>query len=83
MTGAPPYELVTTRNGPGLWLTFDDGPSPTATELILDILRAHEVTATFFVIGLRVSEYPEIAARIAAEGHELGVLLLTGQALPR
>ncbi len=52
-------------------LTFDDGPSR-YTEAVLDILKAHEVLATFFVIGVQVEKYPEIIRRMAAEGHEIG-----------
>jgi peptidoglycan/xylan/chitin deacetylase (PgdA/CDA1 family) len=52
-------------------LTFDDGPSAW-TPLVLDLLREHEVRATFFVIGQRAREHPELVQRIVAEGHELG-----------
>lgn len=52
-------------------LTFDDGPSPD-TARILDILRDKEVRATFFLCGASVERYPELARRIAAEGHALG-----------
>ncbi len=53
-------------------LTFDDGPHPVNTPRLLDILRAHSVPATFFVIGNRVDQYPNIARRIVREGHEIG-----------
>lgn len=52
-------------------LSIDDGPSP-ATAEILDVLRQHNVRATFFVIGEQLTAWPELAARIVAEGHELG-----------
>ncbi len=52
-------------------LTFDDGPSPDTLE-ILDVLREHNVKATFFLIGERVEQYPEIAKRISDENHEIG-----------
>ncbi|MCM3747195.1 polysaccharide deacetylase family protein [Paenibacillus pasadenensis] len=52
-------------------LTFDDGPSPKATPQILDLLKQYKAKATFFVIGYRLDKYPEIAAREAAEGHEV------------
>lgn len=52
-------------------LTFDDGPSPDTLK-ILDILKAKNIKATFFLIGSRVEKYPEIAKRIALEGHEIG-----------
>jgi peptidoglycan-N-acetylglucosamine deacetylase len=54
-------------------LTFDDGPSPKWTSLILDELRDKGVKATFFMIGKHVQEYPDIARRVVAEGHDVGV----------
>ncbi len=53
-------------------LTFDDGPSPIWTPQILDVLKAAQVQATFFMIGKHVQEYPEVARRVASEGHEIG-----------
>lgn len=53
-------------------LTFDDGPHPAHTPRLLDILRDRGVTATFYLIGRSVRAYPDIARRIAAEGHEIG-----------
>ncbi|MFC7272642.1 bifunctional polysaccharide deacetylase/glycosyltransferase family 2 protein [Paractinoplanes rhizophilus] len=53
-------------------LTFDDGPDPTWTPRILDVLAKHHVPATFFVIGSQVARHPELARRITAEGHEIG-----------
>ena len=53
-------------------LTFDDGPVPGVTERILDVLRVHEVRATFFLIGEKVAAAPGLARRLLAEGHELG-----------
>src|SRR3989304_8143716 len=41
--------------------TFDDGPHPRWTPIVLDILDAYGVKATFFVVGWRVDKYPEIA----------------------
>ena len=52
-------------------LTFDDGPSPD-TERVLDVLGAHEVRATFFMVGREVESFPGIAQRVFAEGHEVG-----------
>ena len=53
-------------------LTFDDGPHPRLTPEILDILNEYGVSATFFVVGENVANYPEAAMRIANEGHEIG-----------
>jgi len=52
-------------------LTFDDGPHPDVTVPILTILSNRGIRATFFVLGLQAEKYPEIAARVAAEGHVL------------
>lgn len=54
------------------YLTFDDGPSPKATPAILDILAEYDIKATFFVVGSRVMEYPELVKRIYEEGHAIG-----------
>ncbi|GAA2621705.1 glycosyltransferase [Dactylosporangium fulvum] len=58
-------------------LTFDDGPDPRWTPRILDALREHHARATFFVVGSQVNRHPELARRILAEGHELGVHTFT------
>lgn len=55
-----------------LALTFDDGPSGRFTRRLLDGLAEREVKATFFLCGYRIEQYPELTARIAAEGHEIG-----------
>lgn len=52
-------------------MTFDDGPHPAHTPRLLDILRARNIKATFFVIGRNVDLYPHIARRTVAEGHEI------------
>ena len=53
-------------------LTFDDGPDPTWTPKILDILKEKNVPATFFVIGLDANKWPQLLRREYAEGHEIG-----------
>src|SRR5438132_4425812 len=58
-------------NGPYIAMTFDDGPSAVLTPKLLDLLAAHHIKATFFVIGENVAEHPEIVARAAREGHEI------------
>jgi peptidoglycan/xylan/chitin deacetylase (PgdA/CDA1 family) len=58
-------------DGPYIAMTFDDGPSETLTPKLLDLLAAHHIKATFFVIGENVAEHPEIVARAAREGHEI------------
>ena len=58
-------------------LTFDDGPDPVWTPQILDVLSEHGVPATFFVVGSQVARNPDIARRMVAEGHQLGVHTFT------
>ena len=53
-------------------LTFDDGPSPIWTPKILDELKKANIKATFFMLGEHVAKYPEVARRVAEEGHEIG-----------
>jgi cellulose synthase/poly-beta-1,6-N-acetylglucosamine synthase-like glycosyltransferase/peptidoglycan/xylan/chitin deacetylase (PgdA/CDA1 family) len=53
-------------------LTFDDGPDPTWTPKVLDVLRRHHARATFFVIGARAAANPALIRHIRADGHELG-----------
>jgi cellulose synthase/poly-beta-1,6-N-acetylglucosamine synthase-like glycosyltransferase/peptidoglycan/xylan/chitin deacetylase (PgdA/CDA1 family) len=53
-------------------LTFDDGPDPTWTPRILDILQHYHVPATFFVQGSAAEQHPDILRREYAEGHEIG-----------
>lgn len=53
-------------------LTFDDGPNPTTTPKILDILKAHNAKATFFVLGGKIQGNEEILKRMLEEGHHIG-----------
>ena len=55
--------------GKRVFLTFDDGPSRDDTVPILDLLKEKDIKATFFVLGNRVEEYPEIVKREYEEGH--------------
>lgn len=52
-------------------LTFDDGPSPTFTPQILDILKKNNAKATFFVVAQRAEKLPDIVRRMVYEGHEV------------
>lgn len=58
-------------------LTFDDGPYPVTTPLLLDALRDLGVHATFFLIGRDAQQFPELAKRIVAAGHEIADHTLT------
>jgi peptidoglycan/xylan/chitin deacetylase (PgdA/CDA1 family) len=59
-------------------LTIDDGPSP-ATDEILRVLREHEASATFFLIGEHLQRSPSAARRILAEGHEVAHHMMTSE----
>jgi len=52
-------------------ITFDDGPHPTHTPRLLDMLRDRNVKATFYVVGTNARAYPGILRRMVAEGHEV------------
>jgi len=65
-----------------LALTFDDGPNPTATPHLLDLLAANNIHATFFLIGRYALAQPQLARRILAEGHTVGNHTLSHPRLP-
>ena len=58
--------------GPLVALSFDDGDAAAPWERILDVLRAHRVTATFFALGMRAAQFPAQARRTVGEGHAIG-----------
>jgi cellulose synthase/poly-beta-1,6-N-acetylglucosamine synthase-like glycosyltransferase/spore germination protein YaaH/peptidoglycan/xylan/chitin deacetylase (PgdA/CDA1 family) len=68
-----PYKLTeyggTTKQ---IALTFDDGPDPKWTPQILDVLKAKQVKALFFLIGIQAEKYSSVTQRIFDEGHEIG-----------
>jgi len=68
--------LVSINQGPTgkaiVSITFDDGPHPTNTPILLDILKARRIRATFYVVGRNAAAYPELLKRMVGEGHELG-----------
>ena len=53
-------------------LTFDDGPDPTWTPQVLDVLRREHVPGTFFLLGSQTLRYPDLVRRELREGHEIG-----------
>lgn len=65
---------VSRVNVPGMYvaLTFDDGPSPSLTPRVLDILNEYGAKGTFFVVGRNAALNGHILARAVAEGHEIG-----------
>jgi peptidoglycan/xylan/chitin deacetylase (PgdA/CDA1 family) len=64
------YSQVNTTQ-PVVAMTFDDGPHPSLTPRLLDILKARNIKCTFFVIGRNAKAYPHIIRRMIAEGHEI------------
>src|SRR5665213_3495244 len=68
--GRPITTLPT--SGRAVALTFDDGPNPDATPLVLDALKARGVHATFFVLGRHAERWPDLVRRVADEGHAIG-----------
>ena len=56
----------------GVYLTFDDGPTPGITEWILATLKRHNAKATFFVLGKNAEKYPDLYEKILADGHRVG-----------
>ncbi|AIJ14076.1 bi-functional transferase/deacetylase [Streptomyces anthocyanicus] len=58
-------------------LTFDDGPDPTWTPQVLDILEKYDVPGTFFLVGSMVSRHPGIVRDMVEQGNEVGVHTFT------
>ncbi|MBE7220057.1 MAG: polysaccharide deacetylase family protein [Caulobacteraceae bacterium] len=76
-------QVLTAPRRPGeIALTFDDGPNPTATPELLDLLARHGVCATFFLIGRWAVREPGLVRRIVAERHTLGCHTMTHPRLP-
>ncbi len=55
-----------------IYLTFDDGPIPEVTPLVVEILKSYNWKATFFCVGENVSRYPEVFTLLLEEGHRVG-----------
>ncbi|KAF9355924.1 chitin deacetylase [Mortierella sp. AD094] len=65
-------DMITCPNTSDWGLTYDDGPSP-ATQDMMSHLKEKGLTATFFIVGSRVLEYPEILKDEVAQGHHLAM----------
>jgi peptidoglycan/xylan/chitin deacetylase (PgdA/CDA1 family) len=63
----------TLDRGEGVALTFDDGPHPEGTTMILELLAQAGARATFFMVGEQVERRPELAAEVAARGHAVAL----------
>lgn len=68
------FKNVTWRieNSDAVYLTFDDGPHPTVTVQLLELLKANNAKATFFLLGKNAALYPELVTRIQEENHTIG-----------
>jgi peptidoglycan/xylan/chitin deacetylase (PgdA/CDA1 family) len=69
------YLPLVSRGKPGMTgisLTFDDGPSPSSTPILLKLLARHKLKATFFVVGEKAARYPELMTKILEQGHTIG-----------
>lgn len=55
-----------------VYLTFDDGPVPGATDYVLKELEARKMKATFFMVGDNVRKYPKLAKEVLSNGHAIG-----------
>lgn len=53
-------------------LTYDDGPEPATTLPLLEVLKKYDAKATFFCIGHKAEQYPDIVRQIVEEGHQIG-----------
>lgn len=60
------------KDKPMVALTFDDGPTLKYTSAILDCLKEHQASATFFVLGSRADDFPQLLQRMILEGNEIG-----------
>ena len=67
------FTVTSSRRRGAVAITFDDGPHPVYTPMILDALRDRNFKATFFVLGKKAAAYPEVMERIVREGHEVAV----------
>ena len=55
-----------------IFLTFDDGPIPEITPLVLSTLKQFNAKATFFCVGANIEKHPEVFRQIISEGHSIG-----------
>jgi peptidoglycan-N-acetylglucosamine deacetylase len=75
-----PSILCSTKDE-SIHLTFDDGPHPIATPLVLKYLKANDIQATFFLLGRNAEHLPDLVRQIQTEGHQIGNHSLTHQNL--
>lgn len=70
--GRNPTQFLLDPKGKYVALTFDDGPHPKVTPKVLKTLKEYDVKATFFMLGVQVEYYPDMAKKVAEAGHEIG-----------
>lgn len=58
--------------GPGVSLTFDDGPHPDITPQILEVLARHKLRVTFFIVGEMAARHPELITQMLNQNHQIG-----------
>jgi len=71
----PLWGKVVWRKDPSkkvIYLTFDDGPVPEVTPLVLDLLDEYNIKATFFCVGENVQKHPDTFAQVMSRGHKVG-----------
>lgn len=66
------YPYAVFRTGKAVYLTFDDGPIPEVTPLVLEILERYRVKATFFMVGENIDKHPEVFRMVLKGGHAVG-----------
>ena len=66
------WRISAENDSAGVYLTFDDGPTPGVTNLVLKLLKKFNAKATFFCVGKNVVRYPQLYQKIIAEGHQVG-----------
>src|SRR5215470_14582543 len=72
LLGTIQYEQTLPLKNHEVVITFDDGPLPPSTDIILDTLASQCVKATYFLVGQMAHAYPSVVRRIYNEGHTIG-----------
>lgn len=66
-------KVIKNTSEKGVLLTFDDGPNPSYTGKLLDLLQKHQVKAIFFVVASKAEKHPKLILRMQSEGHIIGI----------
>ena len=67
-------------NERAVYLTFDDGPIPEVTPWVLELLKKHDIKATFFMVGDNIRKHPDEYRMVVEHGHRIGNILSTTSA---